>query len=114
MGKPAGFKGAGRWDGVTLRSGYVEEIVRVRDQLADDAKEGRWPDVLELLGEQRWWVNSSRLGATVDTRRYTRPRGTAPIPSWSSGCWPWGPGGLCVLTKGCVRLTSPSGVATGT
>jgi hypothetical protein len=27
--------------GVALQSGYVEEIVRVRDQLAADAKEGR-------------------------------------------------------------------------
>jgi hypothetical protein len=61
VGRPAKFKGA-RWDGVTLRSGYVAEIVLVRDQLADDAKAGRWPDMLELLAEQHWWVNSSRLG----------------------------------------------------
>lgn len=51
-----------RWDGVTLRSGYVTDMVRVRDHLADDAEAGRWSDVLERLVDQPWWVNSSRLG----------------------------------------------------
>jgi hypothetical protein len=61
MQRSGEFKGV-TWDGRTLRSSYSADVVRGRDQLADDARAGRWPDMLELLAERPWWVNSSRLG----------------------------------------------------
>jgi hypothetical protein len=61
MDRSGKFKGV-QWDGATLRSDYGADVVRVHDQLADDAKAGRWPDMLELLAERPWYVNSSRLG----------------------------------------------------
>ena len=49
------------WDGITLARSLKDEAVQIRQALADTAKHGDWPRVLDLLSEHREWVNSSRL-----------------------------------------------------
>ena len=49
------------WDGITLARPLNDEAVQIRQALADTAKHGDWPRVLDLLSEHREWVNSSRL-----------------------------------------------------
>ncbi|GAA2818711.1 ankyrin repeat domain-containing protein [Nonomuraea rubra] len=50
------------WDGVTLRSSYKDRVVEGRDQLAQAARDGDWPTVLDLLDEHPEWINSGRVG----------------------------------------------------
>ncbi|AHH99894.1 ankyrin repeat domain-containing protein [Kutzneria viridogrisea] len=57
------------WDGVTLRSDYREEHVAKRDGLADAARDGNWPYVLEAVTGSGM-VNSTRVGG---------PSGYAPL-----------------------------------
>lgn len=50
------------WDGVTLRTGYTPEEAGRRDQIADAARKGLWPQLLALLDTGR--VNRTRPGGT--------------------------------------------------
>ena len=48
------------WDGITQAKTIHAEAAQTRYALADAAKRGDWPHVLELLTQHRQWVNSSR------------------------------------------------------
>jgi hypothetical protein len=50
------------WDGVTLRSTLNNWVLEARDRIADAARDGRWQDLLDLLGEHPSFVNSCRPG----------------------------------------------------
>lgn len=51
-----------RWDGVTTRDVYREDVVARRDRLADAARDGDWPRVFEVLAQNPGWVNATRVG----------------------------------------------------
>lgn len=52
------------WEGMTLRSSYSDEALEARDQLATAARQGRWDEVLRLLGAHPAFVNAARPGGT--------------------------------------------------
>lgn len=47
------------WDGATLRQTYRAEELRIRDQVADAARDGHWEQLFEILGHR---VNRIRPG----------------------------------------------------
>ena len=50
------------WDGVTLRTTYKDDYQAKRDEFADLARDGRWPEVLERLAGWPSFVNAWRPG----------------------------------------------------
>jgi hypothetical protein len=52
------------WHGITLRTSYSEWVLEARDQLANAARDGRWDEVLRLLGTRPAFVNAARPGGT--------------------------------------------------
>ena len=48
------------WDGITKAKTLQVEAAQTRHALADAAKRGDWPHVLELLAQEPQWINSSR------------------------------------------------------
>ena len=53
------------WDGITQARTLTDEAAAARHALADAAKSGDWPRVLELLSSHREWINSSRPGGSA-------------------------------------------------
>ncbi|MEU9033971.1 ankyrin repeat domain-containing protein [Streptomyces sp. NPDC048352] len=53
-----------RWDGVTSRDVYPEDVLTRRDLLADAARDGDWPQVFEQLAQNPDWVNATRVGGS--------------------------------------------------
>jgi hypothetical protein len=51
------------WDGVTTRDVYKPAVVTVRDELANAARGGAWPLVLQILAGHPGWVNTARIGS---------------------------------------------------
>jgi hypothetical protein len=51
------------WDGVTTRDVYKPAVVTARDELANAARDGAWPLVLEILVGHPGWVNTARIGS---------------------------------------------------
>jgi hypothetical protein len=56
------------WHGVMRRETYSDWVVKVRDRLADAARDGRWSDVFATLDKHPSYVNAWRVGGTS---RYT-------------------------------------------
>jgi hypothetical protein len=54
---------AGRWDGITMRSGYGAEYLAKRDELADAAHQGDWSTVFGLF-EGDLSPNFARVGGS--------------------------------------------------
>ena len=52
------------WDGITGDTALDSGDSRMRHALADAAKRGDWPMVLELLSGRREWINSTRPGGS--------------------------------------------------
>ena len=50
------------WDGVTLRTSFSAQELARRDQIADAARNGHWPQLFALLGTAH--VNRTRPGGT--------------------------------------------------
>lgn len=50
------------WDGATLRTTYKDGYQAKRDEFADLARDGKWPEVLERLAAQPSLVNAWRPG----------------------------------------------------
>ena len=50
------------WNGWTLRDTLHDPAVEARDEVADRAGEGRWPELLEYLSQYPVLANSWRLG----------------------------------------------------
>jgi hypothetical protein len=50
------------WDGVTLRTTYKDDYQAKRDEFADLARDGRWPEIVEWLAERPSFVNAWRPG----------------------------------------------------
>ena len=48
------------WDGITQARTLDGKAAQMRQALADAAKYGDWPTVLELLTQRREWINSTR------------------------------------------------------
>ena len=48
------------WDGITQARTLDREEAQMRHALADAAKHGDWPTVLESLSKRRQWINSTR------------------------------------------------------
>lgn len=48
------------WDGITQTRTLDGEVTQMRHVLADAAKCGDWPTVLESLSRRREWINSTR------------------------------------------------------
>ena len=53
------------WDGITQTQTLTDEAARAREALADAAKSGDWPRVLDLLSRHREWINSTRPGGSA-------------------------------------------------
>ena len=53
------------WDGITQARTLTDEAAAARHALADAAKSGDWPRVLDLLSSHREWINSSRPGGST-------------------------------------------------
>lgn len=50
------------WDGVTLRTTYKDDYQAKRDEFADLARDGRWPEIIEWLSRWPSFVNAWRPG----------------------------------------------------
>lgn len=50
------------WDGITRAEGLREDVVQVRNALADATRRYEWPLMFDLLAAHRELVNSTRLG----------------------------------------------------
>ncbi|MGW7441652.1 ankyrin repeat domain-containing protein [Streptomyces sp. NPDC054849] len=50
-----------RWDGVTTRDVYPQDVMTQRDLLANAARDGDWPRVFDQLAQNPDWVNAARV-----------------------------------------------------
>lgn len=60
-------RGACPWQGVLDTSVMVDDLVRASHRLADTAKAGNWPAVMEVLDQEWKWlvINQWRPGGTA-------------------------------------------------
>ena len=69
-----------QWDGVTVADIFSKEVVELRHQLADAARDYHWSRTLELLEQHPDWVNASRLGGKAwYSPLHQAAHGNAPI-----------------------------------